>query len=448
MLKDLIAMSDEEAFMEGCKLADLEGYFNSSEIPQIEQDIRKEQQILMKGNFIYQLNRLKKNYNKKKENFKLGQKFAATSLEKLKHRGGKLNSTAEIFFENNFSIASKRGEILPTSDSFMRGFIEFVEAFQEKEVPQNQEVALKTTDLLEKLLEEESAKPRDSKPIKALKPKTNGRRRDRATKVQNEKVKQQELLAAEAVKAAKEEARKAEKIKAEEAAKQAEAAAAAKRKNKKAEREAERKERKIRAKAAEEKRVEDEAAKKVAVTKLQKTARGFLARKTVQKEVAKAIAEEGQKRELKAFLPEVTAQAVEAAPAAAVDASEQARAAAYAAAKKAEQERRDYEQTREQERILLQAAEQRAVSAEQRAVSAEQRAVSAEQRAVSAEQRVRDLNVTLDAVRYQLSEALAFGQNQQNIAYDQGRMVNQALAQVQHLQDVIAFLRANARSGY
>ena len=48
-----------------------------------------------------------KNYNKKIENFKLGQKFAATSLEKLKHRGGKLNSTAETFFENNFSTPCK-----------------------------------------------------------------------------------------------------------------------------------------------------------------------------------------------------------------------------------------------------------------------------------------------------------------------------------------------------
>jgi len=72
---------------------------------------------------------------------------------------------------------------------------------------------------------------------------------------------------------------------------------------------------------------------------------------------------------------------------------------------------------------------------------------AAEQRAVSAEQRVRDLTMELNVARYQLAEALAFGQNQQKIAYDQGQMANQALAQVQHLQDVIAFLRGYA-GGY
>lgn len=414
MLKDLIAMSDEEAFMEGCKLADLEGYFNSSEIPQIEKDIRKEQQILMKGNFIYQLNRLKKNYNKKIKNFKLGQKFAATSLGKLKHRGGKLNSTAEIFFEQNFSIASKKGEILPTSDSFKRGFIQFVEAYQEKKVPQNQEVAPKVADSLEELLAEESAKPTPSETIKAPSKKTKGRRKDLKTEVQKEEAKQQELAVAEAVKAAREEARKAAKEKAEETAKQAEAAAAAKRKSKKAEKEAARKQKKAKA-------------KEVAITKIQKTVRGFLARKTVQKEVAKAVAEEAKKPELEATLLEVRAQPVEAAPA--VDASEQARVAAYAAAEKAEEERRAYEKEREQERTLLQAA--------QRRVEAAQRRVKA------AEQEIKHLKEVLHVTSYQLQEAVAFGQSQQQLAFTQGQMTQAAQAQIQYLQQVIATLNFN-----
>lgn len=68
---------------------------------------------------------------------------------------------------------------------------------------------------------------------------------------------------------------------------------------------------------------------------------------------------------------------------------------------------------------------------------------AAQRRVEAAEQEIKHLKEALDVTRYQLQEAVAFGQSQQHLAFTQGQMTEAAQAQIQYLQQVIATLIFN-----
>jgi len=394
-LDELKSTSNSDAFTKACKNFELDPHFNDLKIDELEKKIRNRQKEDLKTSFI-------KNWESFKNDFDKGEKFAQSSLIKVKQRRSDSIPNPEEFFETVIKLAQKKGQRHPTSKFYKDGFIYYINKVQQN----NQSVKEQTgapVNFEKSPIDVESKQDNVTtvKQGKSKKAEKNKKRKERArAKVAEEKRVKEEASKEVAV-------TKLQKTVRGFIAKRA------------AQKEVENKV--SAAKAAEEKRVKEEAAKEVAVTKLQKTARGFIARKSIQKE-------------------EQIASIAEKASAA-------AKAAAQAAASKAEEEARKYQLQRDGELAELAKAKDTATLLQTQVNELDQRLKSLDQSLKNAEFIAYQQQQQNLALTQQLINEQAQTQATRQYAAYHAQRVQAAEVEIARLQAVIQQLMAN-QHGY